>query len=520
MASLGILIFQDLCVVPFMLLIPMLAGSDGSARDIIATILKACAFVAAILLASRWAVPRILHQVVHTRSRELFVITIIMLCLGTAVLTAELGLSLALGAFLAGIVISESEYSSQAVSDILPLKESFSALFFISIGMLLDLTFAIKNVLIVIESVLLIIVVKTMATTAAAFAAGQAFRPSLRTGFCLAQIGEFSFVLAASGKAAGLIPSEDAYQIFLSSSVFTMMLTPFFVMRSDALTERLCRFKPFHLLDKARKVRLRVDYPEVLIGHVIIIGFGLNGRNLARVLRDAGIPYVVLEMNSSTVRKMRKRGEPIYYGDGTSVEILRHLHINAARIIVIAISDAAATRRIVQIARHENPQLRIIVRTRYLAEMNDLKKAGANEVIPEELETSIEIFARVLHHYHIPKNVIQQRIEQIRNDNYTMLRGIRLPAKALSDRQVFLKDLHNEILEVMPGCLADGQSIKSLKLRTETGATILAIQRADEIHQNPSPDFHLHAGDIVLVIGNRESIDKAADFFTKKVVDR
>ncbi len=512
MASLGILIFQDLCVVPFMLLIPILAGTGGSALDILIILGKAVVFIAGILLASRWAVPQILHQVVHTKSRELFVITIIMLCLGTAVLTAELGLSLALGAFIAGLVISESEYSSQAVSDILPLKESFSALFFISIGMLLDLSFAMNNAAVVFGVVLMIILVKFIATAVAAYGAGQALRPSMQTGFCLAQVGEFSFVLAAAGKAAGLIPSNEMYQLFLSASVFTMMLTPLFVVSSAGLSERIFRLRPMQALDKYRKARTQELYPETLLGHVIIVGFGLNGRNLAGVLRDADIPYVVLEMNSSTVRKMHQKGEPIFFGDGTSPEILHHLHVHSARILVIAISDAAATRRVVQIARHENPQLRIIVRTRYLAEMDDLKAAGANEVIPEEFETSVEIFARVLHHYHVPKNVINQRIEQIRDDNYTMLRGVRLPAKTLSERQSFLKGLHTETYQILKGARADGLSIKALRLRAETGATILAVQRGDDVHQNPSPDFHLHADDLLLLIGSRENVERAAEY--------
>ncbi len=511
MASLGILIFQDLCVVPFMLLIPILAGTGGSALDILMTLGKAVVFIAGILLASRWAVPQILHQVVHTKSRELFVITIIMLCLGTAILTAELGLSLALGAFIAGLVISESEYSSQAVSDILPLKESFSALFFISIGMLLDLSFAMSNAVVVCGIVLIIIFVKVIATAVAAYGAGQALRPSLQTGFCLAQVGEFSFVLAAAGKAAELI-SNEMYQLFLSASVFTMMLTPLFVVTSSRLAEGVLWLRPMQALDKYRKTLTQELYPETLLGHVIIVGFGLNGRNLAGVLRDADIPYVVLEMNNSTVRKMREKGEPIFFGDGTSPEILHHLHIHSARILVIAISDAAATRRVVQIARHENPQLRIIVRTRYLAEMDDLKAVGANEVIPEEFETSVEIFARVLHHYHVPKNIINQRIEQIRDDNYTMLRGVRLPMKTLSERQVFLKGLHTETYQILKGARANGLSIKALRLRAETGATILAVQRGSDIHQNPSPDFHLHADDMLLLIGSRESVEKATEY--------
>jgi CPA2 family monovalent cation:H+ antiporter-2 len=512
MASLGILIFQDLCVVPFMLLIPILAGTGGSVQDIVITIGKAAILVAGILLASRWAVPQILHQVVHTKSRELFVITIIMLCLGTAVLTAELGLSLALGAFLAGIVISESEYSSQAVSDILPLKESFSALFFISIGMLLDVQFALNNAPAICAIVLIILVVKVIAAAVATYCAGQTLRPSLQTGFCLAQVGEFSFVLAAAGKAQGLITSNEMYQLFLSGSVFTMMLTPLFVITSARLSERIVGLWPMQALDKSRKVRTQEHSPATLLGHVIIVGFGLNGRNLARVLRDADIPYVVLEMNSATVRKMRQKGEPIFFGDGTSVEILNQLHIHAARIMVVAISDAAAARRVVQIARQENPKLRIIVRTRYLTEIEDLKAVGANEVIPEEFETSVEIFARVLHHYHVPKNAIQQRIEQIRDDNYTILRGVRLPSKALSERQAFLKGLHTETYQITKGVRADGPSIRELRLRAETGATILAVQRGDEVHQNPSPDFHLRADDLLLLIGHRDSVEKAAEY--------
>jgi len=245
---------------------------------------------------------------------------------------------------------------------------------------------------------------------------------------------------------------------------------------------------------------------------VIIIGFGINGSNLARVLKESGISYVVLEMNANTVKRMKKKGEPIYYGDGTSTEILHKMGIHRASVLVIAISDAAATRRIVQIARHENPTLHIIVRTRYVAEVDDLIKLGANEVIPEEFETSIEIFSRVLHHYHMPRNVIAEHIDNIRKNSYSALRIVELPKKHLAERYEFLKDIETETYLIKKGSHMSGHSIKELHLRAETGVTIIAVQRGDEVHQNPSPDFILKSDDVLLLIGKRKDINNAVEY--------
>jgi len=238
----------------------------------------------------------------------------------------------------------------------------------------------------------------------------------------------------------------------------------------------------------------------------------MNGRNLVRVLRGAGIPYVVLEMNSDTVREMKKKGEPIYYGDGTSTEILHKMGIHRANVLVVAISDPAATRRIVQIARHENPDIHIIVRTRYVAEVDDLIKLGANEVLPEEFETSIELFSRVLHHYQVPRNVISEHIDNIRKDSYSALRTVELPKKHLAERHEFLKDIETETYLIKEGSHVSGHSIKELHLRAETGATIIAVQRGEEVHQNPSPDFVLKSGDVLLLIGKRKDVNNAIDY--------
>ncbi|MBM4135524.1 MAG: hypothetical protein FJ241_01675 [Nitrospira sp.] len=507
----GILIFQDLCVVPLMLLIPALSGESINIMDVLIKMGRAALIIAVVLLSARWIVPALLRQVVHTRSRELFIITIILLCLGIALLTARFGLSLALGAFLAGLIISESEYAHQATADILPFKESFIGLFFVSVGMLMNIEYMFDHLLKITIIVASIFSLKIITGMFSAIVIGSPLRTSIHAGLGLSQIGEFSFVLAISGKALGLI-TDDFYQIFLSSSVVTMMVTPFVLQVAPSVSEWIAERR---LLKKVRILKKGYEgegFPRKRHDHVIIIGFGLNGRNLARVLKEAEIPYVVLEMNSDTVRDMKKKGEPIYYGDGTSKEILHKLGIEKARLLVIAISDPASTRSIVAIARSENPDIYIIVRTRYIVEVDDLRTLGANEVIPEEFETSIEIFSRVLHHYHMPRNVITEHIDNIRKDNYRVLRAVELPRKHLAEKYELLKEINTESYLIKEASKVDEHSIKELRLRTETGVTIIAVQRGDKVHQNPQPDFVLKRGDILLLIGKKEDINRAIEY--------
>ncbi|MBI4698395.1 MAG: cation:proton antiporter [Nitrospirae bacterium] len=506
----GILIFQDLCVVPMMLLVPALSGNGLNAADVAIKMLKAAMIIAAVLMSARWLVPNLLYQVVRTRSRELFIATIILFCLGIALLTSKFGLSLALGAFLAGLIISESEYAHQATADILPFKESFMGLFFVSVGMLMNAGFMAENWQQITVTVALIFGLKVITGVISVLATGSPLRPAVSAGLGLAQIGEFSFVLAVAGKTSGLI-SEDFYQIFLSSSVATMLITPFIIKAAPSASAWIASRRLLKKVDKLKTISAEGS-PAKRQGHVIIVGFGLNGRNLARVLREAEIPYVVLEMNSDTVREMKKKGEPIYYGDGTSRDILHKLNIERARLLVAAISDPASTRAVVSIARHENPEVHIIVRTRYISEVDELVKLGANEVIPEEFETSVEIFSRVLHNYQLPGNVISDYIDNIRKGSYSVLRTVELPMRHLAERHKFLKDIETETYLIKEGSRVSGHSIKELHLRAETGVTVIAVQRGEDIHQNPSPDFDLKAGDVLLLIGRKKDINHARDY--------
>lgn len=512
--SLGILLFQDLCVVPLMLFTQMLSAEDGSFYMFFGIILKAFIILTVIFLFSRIAVPFILHEVVKTRSRELFIIAIISICLGTAFFTSKLGLSLALGAFLAGVVISESEYSAQAVSDILPFKETFSGIFFISIGMLLNVTYITNNISELAFLVGGIFFSKALSIALIIYFFLRSLKICLTSALALSQIGEFSFILAFTGKIMGLL-NENDYQNFIAASVITMLFTPLIIRYSPSAINYLISKEPFKALEKTQKIKGK----EIVVrksNHVIIIGFGLNGRNLARVLKETNIPYVILELNPDTVRKMKKKGEPIYYGDGTSPEILHKLGIHRAKILVIAISDPVSTRKIVQIAKTLNQKIHTIVRTRFITEIEELTKLGADEVIPEEFETSLEIFARVLHRFGVPRNQILQMIEKIRAEGYEILRLPDISKTRSGIECIVFEGLEMDSFLVEKDSWLIGHSLKSLNLRQEAKVTVIAVQRGEETILNPQADFILKEGDIIIYVGNKKQLIEAMSFFQRK----
>lgn len=512
--TVGILIFQDLCIVPFMLFIPVMSVGGGFS-DIAITFGKALGIIALVLLSARWVVPFILHQIVRTRSRELFVITILIICFGIAFLTSEFGLSLALGAFLAGLIISESEYATEATSTILPLRDSFNGLFFVSIGMLMDMPFFFQNILYVISFVFGIMFLKFFAGLISLYIMSRSVRTSIQSSMNLAQVGEFSFVLSVAGLSAGLITNE-MYQWFLSASVLTMILTPFIMQSSPIVSTTISSRKLLLRFERIKELHGKDATAEKRGDHIIIIGFGLTGRNLAKVLREVDIPYIVLEMNIDTVREMKKQGEPIYYGDGTKIETLQHFGIKTARGIVIVISDPLSCRNIVRTARRLNPELFIITRTHYNAEVDDLLNLGADEVIPEEFEASVEIFSRVLSKYQIPRNEIFNLADMIREDGYKALRQKkRSKRKPLFDKHAALSGISVEACRIKDNSSLVDKSIEEVNFRTKTGATILAIERNNEIHANPDPKFTLKTGDIAFLTGTREDINRAIVFITE-----
>ncbi|HET9004365.1 MAG TPA: cation:proton antiporter [Gemmatimonadaceae bacterium] len=511
-AVLGILIFQDLCVVPMVLFTPFLTGVGAGAGDAVAVVIKALLFIGGAVVAARWVVPRLLHYVVATRRREVFLLAIILLCLGTAWASARVGLSLALGAFIAGLVISESEYSHQALGEILPLREVFNSLFFISIGMLFDVRTVIGAPFTVFGAILVVIVVKTLITTGASIALGQSLRIAIVAGLALAQIGEFSFVLSKVGLSAGLLDVAH-YQLFLAVAVGTMTITPVLLAVAPRIAATLEGVAPARFAS-GRAAPLAVHAGEPLTDHVVIVGYGVNGRNLARVLGRCGIPFIVIELNPQVVRTERERGRSIIYGDASRPEVLEHAGVRSARVVVIAISDAAGTRGTVDVARRLNPHVHLIVRSRYVHEMDPLFTLGTDEVIPEEFETSIEIFSRVLHRYLVPRDEIERQIRDIRRSGYEMFRTISAAHGPALGLQRFLTGLAFEVYRVEEGCSVLGHEVAESGVRDTSGASILAIHRADgTMVFNPSPDTRIEAEDLCLLLGTHEQISAASRLF-------
>jgi CPA2 family monovalent cation:H+ antiporter-2 len=491
---------------------PLLAGaSDDASSSLISLAIKAILVVVLIVLLARYVVPRILELVVRTRSSELFLLTTILICVAVAWVTSELGLSLGLGAFLAGLVISESEYSHNVLDGILPFKTVFTSFFFVSIGMLLDLSYVISQLMPVVGLSIAVLLLKTLIATGVALMLGMSSRAALIVGLSLSQVGEFSFILSRVGVSFGLV-DQDAYQLFLAVSITTMAITPFLIAVAPRIADRLSVVPPLRIFRGGANFRLEQSRPDrkSLNDHLVIIGFGMNGKNIARAARSAKIPYVIIEMNPDTVKKMRREGEPIFYGDASSQRILELASASNARIAVIAISDPTATRAITQTIQSINPSAHIIVRTRFVKEVRALLDLGATEVIPEEFETSVEIFTRVLMKYMVPREEIDQFVTEIRSQSYAMFRSRSQKSSKLSDLQLHVSDLEIASIRLAPVCTIIGKTIAEAELRSRYGITVLAIMRNDQLIANPDSGTMMQEGDILYVVGTADQCARAS----------
>lgn len=510
----GILLFQDLCIVPLMLLVPLLGNSgQGSYWHVAWAIGKSVVALFLIVWAARRLLPWLLHQVALLRNREVFILFVVFVCLGTAWLASVAGLSLALGALIAGLVISESELSHQVIADVLPLRDCFSGIFFISIGMLLDPAILGRDFVTPVLELLLMMGTKILIVSLIFLWLYRSLRLGVILGLGLAQIGEFSFILAKAGIGYRLLSASEE-QTFLAASILSMMATPFLIQAAPAVAGRLT----------GKSERRSVNEPEPerrpsAQGHVIIVGYGLNGQNLARVLRETGIPYRVLELSPELVQAGKAAGEPIDFGDGTRPDILRQAGLEQARVLVIAISDPTATAHIVWQARRLHGDVKIIVRTRYVAEIDRLYRLGAHQVIPEEFETSVEIFARVLQEYHVPRNVIALEVDLIRREHYGTLRGLRLQGKSLDELSRYLVGATADIFSVPENSPLVGRTLGEIDFRARSGVTLIAAVRAGTPYHNIGPDFVIDAGDRLVLLGDHKALDGAARLISSSEAD-
>lgn len=507
--SLAILVFQDIMVAPMLLSVPLLAGTlELSLENAFFSVLWVVLALGGVLLFAHFGLDRLMEAVMRTRTREILLLTTLGLCMGMALLTSALGLSLSLGAFLAGLLLARSQYSMSVISGILPYRDVFMSLFFISVGMMLNVDFFAHHLFDIILSTCLFVLIKALLALPAVLIQGYPLRAAIITALSLAQVGEFSFVLAASGLAAGLF-DMTAYQNFLAVSVLTMMLTPGLISIAPRLADLLTGWRNKKQLENEEAK----GEESSLEDHLIIVGFGISGKHLAHVAHESGIAYTILEMNPETVHRYHGK-EPITHGDATQPVVLEHLGVEKARVLAIIISDPAAVRAITIEARRLNPNLYIVARTRFVTEVAPLRRLGANDVIAEEFETSIEVFSRVLTQYLIPRQDIDAFAARIRQMNYRMIRRMSNAVDPLDEVVSRLPDMGVQAMRLGPDSPLCGQPLAQSDLRPRYGVTVVAIHRQGEIEASPGPQTRFEADDIVYLFGKTDKLYAVKPLFS------
>ncbi len=500
--AVAVLLMQDLAIVPFLLVVPLLAGAEGGVAPLLFAIARMCLALAVVGVSVWFLVPRLLDRVARTRGGELFSLLALLVVLGSALAAEALGLTLAVGAFLAGVAASGSPYAHQLFSEVVPLRGVLLGIFFTAVGMF----FVPAQVAAAPGTLLLDVTAILLGKTAIVVVAGwlllrRSLRVSLEAGFALCQLGEFAFVLIGVAEQAGLV-EPLLQQRFIAAAIVTLLISPFAI-----------RYAP----DLAGAISERLRHPGAPLrggdeGHgeestpdrVLVIGYGPAGQTLVRLLRSLDVPFIAVDSNPSAAREASLTGEPVIYGDATRPQLLRQLRVDQARLVAVAISDPLATRRIVSRIRAMAPEAPILARTRYVREVDQLGMAGADEVVAEEFEGSIELVARVLERFEVPTGAITRFTEALREEGYG---AIRAPAALPIDPWLMELLDHSDTQWVdVPWSVTDRPTLGQLDLRARTGGFVLAVERGTTSHANPPPDFALEAGDRLLVLGGAEEM--------------
>jgi CPA2 family monovalent cation:H+ antiporter-2 len=465
----GILVFQDIILIPLILLTPMLGGqSTHIGMELFILAVKSIGIIAMVLVGNLWVMPRVLHMIALTKNKELFLMSILLICLAVALLTFELGMSLAFGAFLGGLMISRSEYSQDAFSHLLPFKDTFTSFFFVSIGMLLDMSFVLEYFPLIFITVLIVIAIKSFVAGGTAFLLGHTFRGTIVVGLAMAQIGEFSFILAKTGQSYQIL-SHFYYQLFLAVTILTMIASPFLIMISKPTANLMLKLPLPELLIKGMFPLQEIDVPEMQ-NHIVLIGKDSRSLNLSRMARHMELPYVSIVFDPAEVRRRQLKGESVIYGDAMNEPILQKAYTQTAEVVVISIGEVITALGVIERVRQMNKHAHIIVRSKYVSNIEDFYNAGANQVIPEEFETAIDLFEMVLKKLLLPKDDIDSAISRIRDDNYGIFRD-----KEQENNVVILTDLipDVEIMAIKAGNyrIFSGSSLKEINLRKNYGLT-------------------------------------------------
>jgi len=492
-----ILLIQDLALVPFVALMPALEQVDGSSMWVLGfAFLKAAFLIVIIVVGAIHVVPRILAAVSKSNSRELFLLMIISLCLVVALLSKELGVSLALGAFLSGIMVSERPYGHQVLSEIMPLRDLFATLFFVSIGMLLNPVFIMSHWSQVLLFVVLLVVGKALVTAASAFVATRSIWSALLVGLGLAQIGEFSFVLATLAHAGGLLP-EDLYNLFFAGAVVTLAISPMVIVNVPMLLAKIPRFRLIRASEHA-EVPTKVGLKE----HIVLCGFGRMGRSLGLTLQSRGIPVVVVEINGELAEELEEAGIRYVFGDAFSHFVLSKANLKQAACIVVTVPDPVVALQITMFARKENKNLGIVVRANKVDDIEMFKQAGATAVVQPEFEASIEAMKHTLSHIGHSREEILQATRDIKQRGHRMY-------QSEAENEPFVEFPHEDYF----GTWFSYRDVKAVTLaelhvRKQTGATILAVRRDEKVIPHPDGSLTIKPGDELYVTGDGHQLEK------------
>lgn len=516
--TLTISLFQDMFIVPLMLMLPYLNQPEMfNWIHFTSTMALSLTAIVIVIVVARIIIPNLILHIIRQQNRELFFITIIFISIGTAWVSSLVGLSLAIGAFFAGLIISESEYSHQITSEILPVKDILMAVFFISIGMMINPEFIKNNYIILLGLVIVIVFLKSTIVFALVYLLKYPAQMGISAGLTLSQIGEFSFVIAIEAMHYDLL-SPDLYQFFLGASLLTMTISPFFISYSESIGQWIQ--KTFHLPElmpfRATKLSRMMDTEKFTElsdtkkdGHIVIVGYGTTGEYLTNVFREIQLPVTLCELIYDRYRKAKSVHSSTVFGDAASPVIAERARINAAKLMIITTGNKDAAIRIIKTAKSLNPDLSIIARTRRLESVEILYKIGADAVIPEELETTIEILALALRQFRIPRNVIASQVAMIRQDHYRPLLGVSISDSTMTQLPYLLAANTTESGILMEDCPIIGQSIESSGLTQRTGVKIIALVRNGKPIHQPPPDLILQKGDILIFLGTHAEIDAA-----------
>ena len=458
--------------------------------------LKALLWLGAIGWCAHWFVPKALQVAARTRSREVFLLAVFASCLLVAIATAWCGLSLALGAFLAGLVLAESEHHYQVRSEVEPLRDTLASLFFVSIGMLFDPHVLVTDPCLVVAALAAVVCGKALIVLPIAKLVGYPAWIATRSAFLLAQVGEFSFVLVQLARDRQILGTQ-LERVFLVVAALSIAATPLWSALGSLLAKKRREFAP-------------EGAAETTKDHVVLIGYGTTGQAVGRGLEALRIPFVAIDLDAQHLAVARTLHARLIVGDATHPQVLEAAGLARARLAVIALDDSEATRRAVARCRRIAPDTRLVVRTSFLSEVEQLFDLGVRQVVPQELEASVEVLVRALRHYLVPDDEVGRQVKALRQRAFGIEKAAT-PAPSHGDSlHELLPDVALEILTVEPGSECAGRSLEDLGLPARTGCTIVAVRRTGRVMLGLGPEVCLLAADTVVLLGASERIHEAA----------